>query len=70
MPGAPGVHCERNSEAELLDEPSVSGISTGHPFWTVEYLYTKGIPPAGSMLAAHTLSASPDFECGHKDPRT
>jgi ABC-type phosphate transport system substrate-binding protein len=38
----------------LLDgeRPSVSGISAGYPFWTVEYLYTKGVPPAGSLLAA------------------
>lgn len=34
------------------ERPSVSGISAGYPFWTVEYLYTKGIPPAGSLLAA------------------
>jgi len=82
IPGAPVIRCERNSEAELVDEvastpgaigyvdapsarrgltalaldgerPTVSGISAGYPFWTVEYLYTKGIPPAGSMLAAY-----------------
>lgn len=34
------------------ERPSVSGISAGYPFWTVEYLYTKGIPPTGSLLAA------------------
>lgn len=34
------------------ERPSVSGISAGYPFWTVEYLYTKGIPPTGGLLAA------------------
>ncbi|MFI7679681.1 PstS family phosphate ABC transporter substrate-binding protein [Actinophytocola sp. NPDC049390] len=33
------------------ERPSVSGISSGYPFWAVEYLYTKGIPPTGSLLA-------------------
>lgn len=31
--------------------PSVSGISAGYPFWTIEYLYTKGLPPSGTLLA-------------------
>ena len=33
------------------ERPSVSGISSGYPFWATEYLYTKGVPPAGSLLA-------------------
>lgn len=33
------------------ERPSVSGISAGYPFWTIEYLYTKGIPPTGTLLA-------------------
>lgn len=32
--------------------PSVSGISAGYPFWTIEYLYTKGVPANGSTQAA------------------
>lgn len=34
------------------ERPSVSGISAGYPFWTIEYLYTKGVPAAGTLLAA------------------
>jgi len=30
--------------------PDVSYIPRGYPFWTVEYLYTKGTPEAGSLL--------------------
>lgn len=30
--------------------PDVSSISSGYPFWTIEYLYTKGRPPGGSLL--------------------
>lgn len=30
--------------------PDVSSIPSGYPFWTIEYLYTRGIPPAGSLL--------------------
>jgi ABC-type phosphate transport system substrate-binding protein len=81
IPGAPVIRCERDTEAQLIDEvaatpgaigyvdlpsaragltvlsldgerPSVPGISPGYPLWTIEYLYTKGIPAAGSMLAA------------------
>ncbi|NKQ56608.1 phosphate-binding protein [Amycolatopsis sp. K13G38] len=35
-----------------LDEsyPDVSYIPRGYPFWTVEYLYTKGTPEPGSLL--------------------
>ena len=33
------------------ERPSVSGISAGYPFWTIEYLYTKGIPQSGTLLA-------------------
>jgi phosphate transport system substrate-binding protein len=33
------------------ERPSVSGISAGYPFWAIEYLYTKGIPPTGTLLA-------------------
>jgi ABC-type phosphate transport system substrate-binding protein len=29
--------------------PDVSSIPSGYPFWTIEYLYTKGTPPAGSV---------------------
>lgn len=81
IPGAPVIRCERNTEAQLIDEvkatpgaigyvdlpsaddgmeilsldgerPSVSGISAGYPFWTIEYLYTKNVPNAGTLLAA------------------
>ncbi len=83
VPGAPVIRCERDTEAQLLEElaatpgaigyvdlpsararsgltmlsldgerPSVSGISAGYPFWTIEYLYTKGVPTGGSLLAA------------------
>jgi len=82
VPGAPVIRCERDSEAQLIEElaatpgaigyvdlpsaktrdgltmlalngerPSVSGISAGYPFWTIEYLYTKGIPAQGGLLA-------------------
>jgi phosphate transport system substrate-binding protein len=33
------------------ERPSISGISAGYPFWTIEYLYTKGVPAAGTLLA-------------------
>ncbi|GAB3460747.1 PstS family phosphate ABC transporter substrate-binding protein [Actinophytocola sediminis] len=32
--------------------PDVSGAATGYPFWTVEYLYTKGTPEDGTVLAS------------------
>lgn len=82
-PAAPVIRCERDTEAQLIEElaatpgaigyvdlpsarargglemlsldgerPSVRGISAGYPFWTIEYLYTKGVPAAGSLLAA------------------
>ncbi len=83
VPGAPVIRCERDTEAQLIEElaatpgaigyvdlpsargrdgltvlslneerPSVSGISAGYPFWTIEYLYTKGLPAQGTLLAA------------------
>jgi phosphate transport system substrate-binding protein len=30
--------------------PDISGVADGYPFWTVEYLYTKGVPAADSVL--------------------
>lgn len=30
--------------------PDVSSISSGYPFWTIEYLHTKGRPATGSLL--------------------
>ncbi|MEU6647168.1 substrate-binding domain-containing protein [Saccharomonospora sp. NPDC046836] len=38
--------------AIALDDnyPDLSSISNGYPFWTVEYLYTKGFPEGGSLL--------------------
>ncbi|PRX50305.1 ABC-type phosphate transport system substrate-binding protein [Prauserella shujinwangii] len=35
-----------------LDEnyPDVSDIPNGYPFWTIEYLYTLGVPENGSLL--------------------
>ncbi|WP_216210152.1 PstS family phosphate ABC transporter substrate-binding protein [Amycolatopsis aidingensis] len=35
-----------------LDEvyPEPSGIRQGYPFWTTEYLYTRGMPDNGSVL--------------------
>ncbi|MPZ85547.1 MAG: hypothetical protein GEV28_36275, partial [Actinophytocola sp.] len=32
--------------------PDVSGISAGYPFWTIEYLYPKGEPEDGALLAS------------------
>ncbi|RZQ63560.1 PstS family phosphate ABC transporter substrate-binding protein [Amycolatopsis suaedae] len=31
-------------------EPDVSVIAAGYPFWTIEYLYTKGVPDGDSLL--------------------
>ncbi|PXY31026.1 PstS family phosphate ABC transporter substrate-binding protein [Prauserella muralis] len=31
--------------------PDVNGIAAGYPFWTIEYLYTRGTPEEGSLLA-------------------
>lgn len=30
--------------------PDLSTISTGYPFWTVEYLYTRGVPSNDAVL--------------------
>jgi phosphate transport system substrate-binding protein len=32
--------------------PDVSGAATGYSFWTIEYLYTKGTPEDGTVLAS------------------
>lgn len=34
--------------------PDVSAAATGYPLWTIEYLYTKGEPEDGTVLAALT----------------
>ena len=30
--------------------PDVTTVGAGYRFWTVEYLYTKGVPSNGSVL--------------------
>ncbi|RBM10204.1 phosphate-binding protein [Prauserella sp. PE36] len=32
------------------DYPDASTASQGYPFWTIEYLYTKGVPAEGTVL--------------------
>lgn len=45
---------ERALTVLRLDDraPDTAAVSAGYPFWTIEYLYTKGSPPDGSLLAA------------------
>ncbi|MFD0743654.1 PstS family phosphate ABC transporter substrate-binding protein [Phytohabitans flavus] len=33
-------------------EPEFGHIGEGYPFWTIEYMYTYGEPPAGGLLAS------------------
>ncbi|MBW4720230.1 substrate-binding domain-containing protein [Saccharothrix sp. SC076] len=43
---------------------TTTGIDAGYPFWTVEYLYTKGRPPADSL--GHRFI---QYVQGHNDAR-
>jgi ABC-type phosphate transport system substrate-binding protein len=50
-------------------EPVIDTIESGdYPFWTVEYAYTRGDPPADSVAASFlAFLASPDGEVAHDE---
>ncbi|MGH3832650.1 MAG: PstS family phosphate ABC transporter substrate-binding protein [Pseudonocardiaceae bacterium] len=52
----------RNISRARLDglEPTEQYLQSGYPFWTIEYLYTNGVPAAGSLLNSYVDYFSSD----------
>ncbi len=68
IPGAIGyadavqVAKYRNISRARLDdlEPTAQYLPSGYPFWTIEYLYTNGVPASGSLLNSYVDYISSD----------